>query len=208
LAEDCQVEDVAQKHYQEQMDRLREEQRIKDSERSEEIAQLKRLLEQSLNEQEMKNKSLEQDLNGQEKLKPIVQEVDLNGIRTNILICSFKAEDGRVGLQVKRYGTQFFVTGVLPGLQASRYQGIAGGLLIYQVVSSKPGKATGRSMSVRTAAGLAQAVIDEFQKGRIITMKFLIPPQGIPVHTIYQEVLRIPKKKKVVTRIVRSPCHY
>jgi len=199
------VDDLAKKHYESQLTQIREEQSRAETAKEEEIAELKRLLETTLNAQEKAGSvhSNEMEIQKEDgKTIPIIQTVDLNGTRTKVLICSFTREGGRIGLQIKRFRSQFFIMGVLEGMQAAKYANIGPGLLIYQIVSSAPGRDTGKNICVESAGALANAVNPEFQKGRVVTMKFLIPPANIPVHMIHQEVIKLPVQRTV--RVIRN----
>jgi len=183
------IEDIAKKHYKQQIEQLKQEQVMQDEAKDEEIADLRKMLAEQKLRDEAKASAPPQPKDAKQ-IDPIRQEVSMNGVRSKLLICTFQSGKGKIGIQFKRYGSQFFIVDTIANTQISKYRGIGPGLLLYQVVSSAPGSSTGGNISVSHSEELAQRILQEFGKGKQIQMKFLILPDSIPVQNIHQHVLK------------------
>lgn len=188
------VEDIAKSHYNKQIKQLKYEQTVLDEEKDEEILELKELLEEQKRKAKEYKASSQEKMTLEEKIDPIVQQVVMNGVRSKLLICNFKPNKGRIGLQFKRYGSQFFIIDVVENTQISKYNGIGPGLLLYQCVTCVPGQSTGTNICVQHSDELALRIFQEFSNGKNIQMSFLILPEKLPVQNIQQHVLKVPTR--------------
>merc|ERR1711959_700152 len=154
------VDDLAKEHYNRQLEEIKKQQQMAEEERDEEIQELRKLLEATRNAAPSAPSSVE-------KIKPLIQNVSLNGVKSQLMICDFKPE-GRIGLSFKRYGSQFFVVDTSPQGQVAKYEGITAGLLLYQCVSYTAGQGNGQNIRVKNSDELAKRVLVEFGKGKSI----------------------------------------
>jgi hypothetical protein len=184
------VDDVQKSIYNAQMKRMEtvhdEELNLKNNEIEELREQLAKQMKKTIKKS---RENLKQDEHPKVK-SPIIQKLTLNGEEHTILICHFLPNSGRIGIKFKRFKDGFFVTGVLPDSQAANYAGLNRGLLIFEVVSWPPLKKMGMTIGAQKSQKLVKRIMEAFNQGDNVTIKFMIPPEGVDSYQIEQRVIR------------------
>lgn len=201
---DDEVFNFAHSIYKNELQEIKSQYEDEKLEREAEIAHLKSQLETKMHEDAMQKKLMKTKIAAikkkEEEIKiPLIQEIEINGARSQMLIASFLPCKGKIGLKIKQYGKQLYVHGVVKreDTQISKYIGISEGLLVYQVVTSEIGEKSGRTIRVSKVQELRTAIVDEMLNGRMITMKFIVPPAEISAQCIHQDVLNPAFKNKI-----------
>jgi len=182
--------------YQNQMTDMKEDFNEDLVQKDEEIEKLRAQLAAAMKNkvQEVKENLKEED-DGSTK-SPIIQKHNLDGTLTTILICHFYPNSGRIGIKFKRFKDGFFVTGVLPDSQAARFAGLNRGLLIFEVVSWSPLQKMGMTIPAQRSSKLVKRIMEAFNAGYNVTIKFVIPPVGADPYKLQQHVIRPSNRKR------------
>jgi hypothetical protein len=188
--EECAVEDIVNLYYQERLNEMENEHEVRRICQDEEIEELKQMLEAARNEK------IQQARNTKRKYRemriPKKCEITIGKKRAQIFICHFYPEDGDLGIKIMKLKSHhhIFVKSLCCFGQASYFEELGPGLLLYEIVSSVPGQASGKRITATSLTNLKAAMKREMEKRKIITIKFLVPFPNMDLSRVHQRVMK------------------
>jgi len=118
---------------------------------------------------------------------PIRENLMIGNVQTTSITCHFYADEGRMGLSLRKYENIFMVENTTDG-QVRKFPSISAGLAISEMHSWSYQEPNGTPICASDVNELSMKIQSAFQQGKNISIKFIIPPQNVPLSSIPQNV--------------------